>query len=93
MAGEEPALARNSLAARAAQHDADDLGTHVLDFARTVETQGTGNVPLKAGDAEAHVLGVADSGQHQRGNAHHNTGQNDQSVAFQPVFFFHSAHS
>ena len=43
-----------------------------------------GNVPQKAGYAEAHVLGVAKHGEQHSRNADYCAGDNDQ-----PVYLFH----
>ena len=42
-----------------AQHQADDLRPHILDHGGGMEPQGARNIPLEAGDAEAHVGRVA----------------------------------
>ena len=72
-----------------AQNDADDLRADVLDLVGAVQSQRAGNVPLKAGDAEAHVPGVAGGGQHQSRDTDHDAGQQDQTVLAEPVVFSH----
>ena len=51
-----------------------------------MQTQGAGNVTLEAGNAEAHVLGVAQSLQKQGGQAHHNACDDYEPVLFEKPF-------
>ncbi len=86
--GEEPACGRNSLTGQShdegTQHQPDDLRADVLHLGSTVQAHGTGDITLEAGDAKAHVSGVAQLGQHQSRYAHQNAGNDDQ-----PILFFH----
>ena len=68
------------------QDNADDLGTDILHHGCAVQTQGAGNVTLEAGNAEAHVLGVAQSLQKQGGQAHHNARDDYEPVLFEKPF-------
>ena len=68
---------------KGANHQTDDLGTDVLDDSSTVHTDTAGDVTDEAGDAEAHVLGVA---QHHQCNG---DGTNDTAANQQISFFFH----
>ena len=70
-----------------AEDDADDLGADILHHGSTVQPQSAGDVPLEAGNAEAHVLGIAQCLQQQSGNAHH-----DARDDHEPVFFEKSFH-
>ena len=70
-----------------AEQDADDLRTEVLHDLRAVQTESAGRVAQEAGDAEAHVAGVAVRAQNERRNADHKSGDEDQPVVFQPVAF------
>ena len=54
---------------QAAQHQTDDLRPDVLHGGGAVQAHRTGDVPYKAGDAEAHVGGVAQQHQHCRNDA------------------------
>ena len=51
-----------------------------FDFIHGMQAQGTRDVPQKAGDAEAHVAGVAQAHQHQGRQAHHDAGNRHQNV-------------
>ena len=70
-----------------AEQDADDLRTEVLHDLRAVHAERAGRVAQEAGDAEAHVAGVAVRAQNERRNADHKSGDEDQPVVFQPVVF------
>ena len=65
-----------------AQHQADDLRAEVLHLGSAVKSAGACNVPQEAGDAEAHVGGVAQQGQGNGRQAHGYTGGNDDDVFF-----------
>ncbi len=54
-----------------AQYQTDDLRPDILHYGRLMHPHAAGDIPHKAGDAKAHVLGV--SGQYQpHGNGSHN---------------------
>ena len=63
-----------------AQHQTDDLGADVLNNGGPVHPHAAGDVTQEAGDTEAHVHRVAQGNQHHRGDAYHQTGQNDRQV-------------
>ena len=69
-----------------AQDDAHDLRAEVLDRLGSVEAQSAGDIPLKAGDAEAHVFGIAQTGQQEGCRADQQTGQQDEPVLPKPFF-------
>jgi hypothetical protein len=50
-----------------------------------VHTAGTYDIPEEAGDAEAHIGGVAEDGQQNRCQTNSTAGQNNE-----PIYFFHS---
>ena len=70
-----------------AQNDTDDLGTDILYHGSAVQAQSANDVTLKAGNAEAHVLGIAQSLQQQSGNTHYHARDDHE-----PVFFKESFH-
>ena len=72
-----------------AQHDADDLGAHVLHRRGAVEAQSSSDVPLEAGDTEAHIFGVAHGGEQQGRGPHHHAGEDNQSIPAQKAIFLH----
>ncbi|CAN4007616.1 HTH cro/C1-type domain-containing protein, partial [Dysosmobacter welbionis] len=84
-----PELPGSQSCRRGPHHDADDLRPDVLHIGGAVEPQGAGDVPQEAGDAEAHVLGVAGGGKDQGGNAHGHARRQDQSVFPKPTLFSH----
>ena len=88
-AGLGPELLGRQGRGRRAHHDADDLRTDVLHIGGAVEPQGAGDVPQEAGDAEAHVPGVAGGGEHQGGDADRHARHQDQPVVTNPVLFSH----
>ena len=61
-----------------------DLGTDILHHSSTVHTAGAYDVPKEAGNAEAHVGGVAKGGQQDGCQTDSAAGQNNE-----PVYFFH----
>lgn len=67
-----------------AQHQTDDLRPDVLHLGCAVHTHRAGDVPQEAGDAEAHVGGVAQMGQHHSGQTDHRAGDDHD-----PTYFFH----
>ena len=69
-----------------AQDDADNLGADILHDLGTVQAHGTHDVTLEAGDAEAHVLGIAQGLQQQSRRAHHNARDNHQPVFLEKPF-------
>ena len=67
-----------------AQHQAQDLRAQILHLRGAVQAERARDVPLKAGDAEAHVGGVSQRGQRQGRDSDDDAGQNHE-----PVSFFH----
>ena len=81
--------------AEAAQHQTDDLGPDVLYGGGTVQTQTTSGIPQEAGNAEAHVGGIAEKDQQRSNDADDQSGDDDlNSFAFDiHVGFFSSLYS
>ena len=76
-------LARNAHDERA-EHETDDLRTDILHLRGAVQAAGARNVAQEAGDAEAHIRGVAERRQNERGKTHGGTGNDDAQM-----YFFH----
>ena len=85
----ERQLLRSESGAEGAQHEADDLRPDVLHLPGAVEADGARDIPQEAGNAEAHVAGVAVGRQHQGGDADDHAGEQDHAVLPEPVGFFH----
>ena len=67
----------------AAQHQADDLRPDVLHGGGTVQAQTAGGIPQEAGDAEAHIGGIAEKDQQRGNDADDQSGDDDlDSFAF-----------
>ena len=88
-AGTGTELLRGESGAEGAQHEADDLRPDVLHLPGAVEADGARDIPQEAGNAEAHVAGVAVGRQHQGGDADDHAGEQDHAVLPEPVGFFH----
>ncbi len=88
-AGPGPEFLGGQSRAEGAQHETDDLRPDVLHLPGAVEADGARNVPQEAGDAEAHVAGVAVGRQHQGRDADDHAGEQDHAVLPEPVGFFH----
>ena len=58
-AAARPVFAAKQGRAQRAQHHAEDLRPQVLDDGRAVQADGPGDVAVEAGDADAHVAGIA----------------------------------
>ena len=66
-----------------ADHDADDLRTEVLYDAGSMEFERASDIAFKAGDAESHVLRVAQRTQYDCSSTDCKTGQNHEPMPFQ----------
>ena len=67
----------------------DDARPHLRVEARPLEVQRPGDVPQEAGDAEAHVVRVAQIRQQHRRRACRQSRADEQAVALCKVLFFH----
>ena len=70
----------------AAQNQTDNFGPDVLDDGGGVQLQTAGGVPQEAGNAEAHIGGIAEQHQQHGNDSDGQTGQNDGKFF---VFQFH----
>ena len=66
------------------------IGAHLRVKARPLEVQGPGDVPQEAGDAEAHVGGIALGRQQHRRGPHHDARGDQQAVALEKALFLHT---
>ena len=62
------------------EDNTDNFRTDILDYRRGVHLDTAGNITDKAGDAEAHVAGIAEGGQNNGGRTDHQAGENDQKM-------------
>ena len=69
---------------QASQNKPDDFRPYVLDIGGGVESQRPGSVPEEAGNAEAHIHGIAEK--HQKGGQDTDEGSGGQDCDF---FIFH----
>ena len=65
-----------------AQYEPDYFRAYVLDFCGAVHTKPARDITQEAGDAEAHIGGIACCGKPQRSEAGDKTGQKDETVVF-----------